>query len=177
MTPTYTLLMQAQSKRHSGVQMEAKIYSSAEELVDSIMERKARMGLLPKRVMVKRALELTADTIAALPAPTLPPRRERLPKDILDVATAPPVDVPLTDAQQIIRETCLKHGFTRGELFSARRARLLVAARHEAMFRLSKETNMSLPAIGRRLGGRDHSTVLHGIRKHAAKLKAAEANG
>jgi hypothetical protein len=71
----------------------------------------------------------------------------------------------------IVREVCVKHEITKSELMSVRRARNIVAARHEAMWRMSKETSMSLPAIGRRMGGKDHTTVLHGIRRHEAKVR------
>lgn len=74
---------------------------------------------------------------------------------------------------EVIDQVCAKHSLTRAELLSSRRDRPLVAARHEAMYRMSKETSMSLPAIGRRMGNKDHTTVLHGIRKHKAKLEAA----
>ena len=41
------------------------------------------------------------------------------------------------------------------------------------MYRMKTETTMSLPKIGDRLGGKDHTTVLYGIRKHKAKMEAA----
>lgn len=71
----------------------------------------------------------------------------------------------------ILDEVCAKHGMTRAQVLSVRRAVPIVAARHEAMYRLSKETSMSLPAIGRRMGGKDHTTVLHAIRRHEAKIR------
>jgi len=74
---------------------------------------------------------------------------------------------------EIIDQICAKHGLTKGELLSARRSRDLVVARHEAFYRMSKETAMSLPAIGRRMGGKDHTTVLWGIRRHKERMEAA----
>jgi len=50
------------------------------------------------------------------------------------------------------------------DLVSERRTRKLVKPRHEAMYLAKRLTPASVPAIGRRLGGRDHTTVLHGIR-------------
>lgn len=76
--------------------------------------------------------------------------------------------------QSILREVAAKHGFTVPEMLSARQDRKLAAARQEAMWRMSKETTMSLPAIGRRLG-RDHSTVLYGIRAHERRLRERAA--
>jgi hypothetical protein len=92
--------------------------------------------------------------------------------DILVLAQAERNNEPLDPNRwlDIVHEVCAKHCITKAELMSVRRARNIVAARHEAMWRMSKETTMSLPAIGRRMGDRDHTTVLHGIRKYQAKV-------
>ena len=71
--------------------------------------------------------------------------------------------------REIIEETAAWHGFTHMDLCSAGKQRLLVYARHEAMWRCASETLHSLPKIGRALGGRDHTTVIHGIRAHAKR--------
>jgi chromosomal replication initiator protein len=39
------------------------------------------------------------------------------------------------------------------------------------MYLASKLTNRSTPEIGRRLGNRDHTTVLHGVRKITARIE------
>lgn len=75
--------------------------------------------------------------------------------------------------KEIIREVCEKHTVTRGELLGHQRQQRIVIARHEAMYRMKKETTMSLPAIGRRLGGKDHSTVINAVRKHQQRIEAA----
>ena len=48
---------------------------------------------------------------------------------------------------------------------SARRARSVARPRQVAMFLAKTMTSRSLPDIGRRFGGRDHTTVIHGVRK------------
>jgi hypothetical protein len=100
--------------------------------------------------------------------------RQRV-RDILEIASQTRVE-PFEPGHwlEIIDQVCAKHSLTRSELIGCRRERRLVAARHEAMYRMSKETTMSLPAIGRRMGNKDHSTVLHAIRKHAARMQAME---
>jgi hypothetical protein len=67
-----------------------------------------------------------------------------------------------------------RYGVSVTELASARRSRDVVRARHHLMWLLRQETHWSLPHIGRFLGGRDHTTVMHGIRRHEARLKAGE---
>ena len=51
------------------------------------------------------------------------------------------------------------------ELHSARRARRVARPRQVAMFLARELTSRSLPDIGRRFGGRDHTTVLHACRR------------
>src|SRR3954468_22824572 len=51
------------------------------------------------------------------------------------------------------------------ELISARRTASLVRPRQIAMFLSRHLTPNSLPVIGRKFGGRDHTTVLHAVRK------------
>jgi chromosomal replication initiator protein len=52
-----------------------------------------------------------------------------------------------------------------GEMVSARRARVVARPRQVAMYLCKQLTPRSLPEIGRKFGGRDHTTVIHGIRK------------
>ncbi len=51
------------------------------------------------------------------------------------------------------------------EIDSTRRARTVTRPRHIAMFLCKHLTNRSLPEIGRKFGGRDHTTVMHAIKK------------
>ena len=51
------------------------------------------------------------------------------------------------------------------ELHSARRARRVARPRQVAMYLARELTSRSLPDIGRRFGGRDHTTVLHACRR------------
>jgi hypothetical protein len=50
------------------------------------------------------------------------------------------------------------------DLLSSRRTRDLIRPRQIAMYLAKQHTTRSLPEIGRRMGGRDHTTVIHGIR-------------
>ena len=68
--------------------------------------------------------------------------------------------------QRIARSVAKAHGVTYREMLSPRRQKNLVHARQHAMWELRKHTSLSMPAIGRLLGGRDHTTVLHGIRAY-----------
>ncbi len=51
------------------------------------------------------------------------------------------------------------------EMHSARRARAVARPRQVAMYLAKQLTSRSLPEIGRKFGGRDHTTVMHAVRK------------
>lgn len=75
----------------------------------------------------------------------------------------------------IIRVCCKYFDLTRMQLVSARRTAPVVYARQIAMYLCKYHTTKSYPEIGRRLGGRDHTTVLHGHRKvETMLLKSAD---
>lgn len=73
----------------------------------------------------------------------------------------------------IQREVCERFGVGMNELLSGRRQAYLVIARQFAMWRCRRETTRSFPDIGRRFGGKDHTTVLHAVRK----MEALHASG
>jgi len=62
-------------------------------------------------------------------------------------------------------------GLSVDDLLSARRTQSVVRPRHIAMYLAKMLTTRSLPDIGRRFGGRDHSTVIHAVTKISQRLK------
>jgi chromosomal replication initiator protein len=52
-----------------------------------------------------------------------------------------------------------------GEMTSSRRARMVARPRQVAMYLAKQLTQRSLPEIGKRFGGRDHTTVMHAVKK------------
>lgn len=80
------------------------------------------------------------------------------------------------DAKRVRIEDILKtvsrhYKVPRNELLSARRSRDVVRPRQIAMYLAKALTQRSLPEIGRRFGGRDHTTVLHSVRKVEQMIK------
>ena len=65
----------------------------------------------------------------------------------------------------IQRAVAAAYGIEFVELLAPRRTRQFVRPRQVAMYISSKLLPVSLPQIGRRFGDRDHTTVLHAIRK------------
>ena len=65
-------------------------------------------------------------------------------------------------------------GMTPADLTGRRRTADIAQARQVAMYLLRAENGLSLPAIGDHLGGRDHSTVSHGVEKITKDLQNSE---
>ena len=61
------------------------------------------------------------------------------------------------------------------DMHSARRARAVARPRQVAMYLAKQLTSRSLPEIGRKFGGRDHTTVMHAVRK-IEELRAKDAS-
>ena len=66
---------------------------------------------------------------------------------------------------EIIRKVADHYNLRMSDLLSARRARQVARPRQVAMYLAKMLTSRSLPDIGRRFGGRDHTTVIHAVRK------------
>jgi len=76
----------------------------------------------------------------------------------------------------MIQKTVAEHySLKQADLISERRARAVARPRQVAMWLAKQITTRSLPDIGRRFGGRDHTTVLHAVRRIEA-LKAEDAS-
>ncbi|MBX9454715.1 MAG: chromosomal replication initiator protein DnaA [Rhizobium sp.] len=78
------------------------------------------------------------------------------------VGTGEPKRVRIEDIQRIVAR---HYNVSRQELVSNRRTRVIVKPRQIAMYLSKTMTPRSFPEIGRRFGGRDHTTVLHAVRK------------
>ncbi|MET0376212.1 MAG: chromosomal replication initiator protein DnaA [Rhizorhabdus sp.] len=100
-----------------------------------------------------------------------------------------PVDVEFTQAtladilranqrrvtiDEIQRKVSDHYRIRQAEMSSARRAREVARPRQVAMYLAKQLTPRSLPEIGRRFGGRDHTTVIHAV-KQIEKLRALDA--
>lgn len=72
--------------------------------------------------------------------------------------------------EDILRIVSRHYGVSKGDLLSQRRHRSVVWPRQIGMYLAKQLTARSLPEIGRRFGNRDHTTVLHAIRKIEGEL-------
>ncbi len=67
--------------------------------------------------------------------------------------------------EEIQRRVSEHYNIRLSDLIGPRRMRALARPRQVAMYLSKQLTSRSLPEIGRRFGGRDHTTIMHGVRK------------
>src|ERR1051326_3591735 len=75
--------------------------------------------------------------------------------------------------QQIVRCVADYYHIPEADLRGKQRDRRVVLPRHIAMFLMHQETDASSTDIGKELGGRDHTTAIHGYEKIAEDIKTA----
>lgn len=70
-----------------------------------------------------------------------------------------------TSPQSILKSVAEFYNISSSDLIKRSRKKEVVKPRQVAMFLLREETKLSFPEIGQKLGGRDHSTVIHACEK------------
>lgn len=111
---------------------------------------------------------------AKVESPPAPPKKVwfEIVEDRVDPSTGPRIE-------DIKRAVCGYFDISSVELVSQRRTEKIVRPRQVAYYLAKKLTGRSLPEIGRRIGGRDHTSILAGVRriedlrKRDAKIDAA----
>jgi chromosomal replication initiator protein len=124
-----------------------------------------------------RALEGALIRVVAYASLTGRPLTSALAAKVLDdlyparIAQGSDRPAPLT-VEAIQDITADAFGLTRDELLSASRAARLAWPRQVAMYLAREHTGETLPAIGARFAGRNHTTVLHACRRTAQRIAA-----
>ncbi len=127
----------------------------ADRFTDSVRELEGALNTLVARVGGDIA-RLTLDEAQAILRPHLSVTERKVTVDM-------------------IQKTVAEHyALKQADLISERRARAVARPRQVAMWLAKQIPTRSLPDIGRRFGGRDHTTVLHAVRRIEA-LKAEDA--
>lgn len=78
--------------------------------------------------------------------------------------------------REIERRACKLFNVTTKDIRSNRRHRDIVLVRHFIMYWAARLTNLSTPQIGRLMGGKDHTTVIHGKRKYVERRRLMGRN-
>jgi chromosomal replication initiator protein len=127
----------------------------ADRFSDSVRELEGALNTLVARVG-ERVASLSLDEAQAILRPHLRGAEKRITVDD-------------------IQKACAEHyGMKQADLISERRNRAIARPRQAAMWLAKQLTTRSLPDIGRRFGGRDHTTVLHAVRR-IDQLRAEDA--
>ncbi|PKR53665.1 chromosomal replication initiator protein DnaA [Thalassospira marina] len=152
----------------------ADIHATTYELRLGILESKAERQRveLPQRVMEFLAHKITANVrelegaLNRVIAHSQLVGREiglEMVQDVLhDVLRASERRVTIEEIQKRVAE---HFNIKVSDMHSARRARAVARPRQVAMYLSKQLTTHSLPEIGRKFGGRDHTTVMHAVRK------------
>ena len=75
----------------------------------------------------------------------------------------------------IIDYVCKSYNLAEASIRGPQRRRDMTQARQVAMYLIRSMTNLSLDAIGREFGDRDHTTVLHSLDKVENQMKTDSA--
>lgn len=118
-----------------------------------------------------RALEGALIRVVAYSSLTGRPLTAELATQVLDNLYPRTTSQPHT-LTEIQDAACQHFGLSAEELLSASRTARVTWPRQVAMYLARELTAESLPAIGRHFGGRDHTTVLHALRRTEAKIIA-----
>jgi chromosomal replication initiator protein len=92
-------------------------------------------------------------------------------RDASGTAGGDPNRIKIDDILKVVGR---HYNVAKADLLSPRRSRTVVVPRQVGMYLAKKLTSRSLPEIGRRFGGRDHSTVLHAVRKIDEQVRVDE---
>lgn len=78
------------------------------------------------------------------------------------------------EVRRILRAVSDSSGVPMCDLLGDRRSRTVAWPRQVAMYLALERTGLSLPAVGRALGERDHTTIMHGRKRVKARLASQE---
>ena len=175
-SPSELLGLEERIRSRLGWGLVVDIHPTTYELRREILRRKA--ALIAHEVVVPdQVLEFLAERITAnvrelegalnrvVAQATLVGRAITLAiaQDVLqDLLRAHERRITIEDIQKRVAE---HYDLRMADMLSARRARAVARPRQVAMYLTKQLTPRSLPEIGRKFGGRDHTTVMHAIRR------------
>jgi len=110
-------------------------------------------------VAVRERLGMGVRTVQAIPLRLVPPARTQPSKR--EIVTSDTVINVEASWRQIIKEAMEKHNVTMPDFMGSRRSRNYIRARREAAWRMLTERSMSYTAIAKRLGYKDHSSIIN----------------
>jgi chromosomal replication initiator protein len=89
-------------------------------------------------------------------------------KNLLRNTSKPKKTIAVKDLVKIVADF---YNIEEGSMYEKTRRKEVVRPRQLAMYILREDFNISFPSIGQKLGGRDHTTVIHSCDKIKGELK------
>lgn len=152
----------------------AEIKANRKRISAAALNYQMRMKQSDAEFLLQRRLIDHEAVVSKHAAPETPPRSEYWFWPAQD--TPSEVREPARPSVRDIQKAVVAHyPVGRTDLISARRTADVVRPRQVAMYLAKKLTLRSLPEIGRAFGGRDHTTVLHAVRKIGALMETDPA--
>lgn len=144
--------------------------NNAQELFEHYKAVRARLGAAPKPVFVniprpepKIQKPIKRDIIDFYPENVIPFKPNKTPDELYNSYAVEKTRLPYL--REIVDVVCAEFGIGKINMLSSRRTGDLVLPRAVLYYLCRTCSFKSLPEIGRALGGRDHSTILHGVKK------------
>lgn len=125
--------------------------ASLVEHYSGVRKRLLAPSLMPIQPPVPRVRLLSPFSPERNPLPPIP-------EPAIDLLTPPSWKV-------LLALVAAKHGLKPSDLTGPDRARPYVEARYDAIALIYTHMDVSLPVLGKKFGGRDHSSILHGLRR------------
>jgi len=151
---TRVAILQSKAQR-MGIHVETEVLSLVAQRVDSnIRELEGALNHLFLQAQMERT-QLDMAMAASSLAHVAPHRKPCDPARLIEIVAR---------HQHLLPE----------DITGARRTKSVADARHLAMYLLREDSALSLPQIGALFGGRDHSTVAHGVAKITTELRRDE---
>lgn len=162
--PTYADLVEKRREQLRREQMDR-----AREIATRLRPPAQKALPAPVAAQMPRRVTLVLGDAPAIPKPAPSPimEPESHKRDWIVVATN--VKVARVLISEIKARVAARHRISLDQLLSPSREFRFSHARQEVMYFAHALSAQSLPAIGRALGNRDHTTVLHGVRAFAAR--------
>jgi chromosomal replication initiator protein len=146
--------------------LRAKAEASSVQVPDEVLAYIARK--IPSNI---RELEGALNRVVAHTRCAHAPLTVEAAQAALESILAHPADL---SPGRIVHAVAQHYGLSEADLVGASRRRDVSVPRQLAMYLIREETDASLPQIGQLLGGRDHTTIMHGCAKISTQIETDE---
>ena len=128
------------------------------EIHRRFLEGRRRMGMVERKSL----------PVPSRPAPVVIVK----PQEVEPSGWREPISKAFNRVKPVVREVARLYSMTLADLTGSNRRKIYIEPRHVAAWMCQKLLGSSFPEIGRCLGDRDHTTILHAVRKIDQQMAA-----